>query len=147
MAGLAVAAFTIFDRFARGRPRLSVIVSKDERSLRVSNDAVHDIAILNWSVHPPTYAVAETATVSAAARAAAGRSFQLMMGPKSERLFPLTLQFRKDEPLDRVHKWALVVLHWRRGPSLWLPQFPDAQDFNDNRFRSFWGLLSSLHAH
>ena len=94
VAGLAVAAFTIFDRFARGRPRLSIIVSKDGRWLRFSNDAAHDIAIVKWSVHPAVYAVAEKETVESAARAAAGRSFQLTMGPKSERLFPLTLQFR-----------------------------------------------------
>src|SRR5258708_1282620 len=85
MAGLAVAAFTIFDRFARGRPRLSVFVAEDQRSIRVSNDAAHDIAVLNWSVYPPAYAVAEIASHQAAVRATAGRSFQLMMKPKSER--------------------------------------------------------------
>jgi hypothetical protein len=124
MAGLAVAAFTIVDRLARGRPRLSVIAAKDKRDLRISNDASYHIAILNWSVHPAVDAVAEGATVGATTRAAAGRSFKLMMAPHTERSFPLTLLFQNDKPLDRAHKWALVVLHWRKGTSLWLPQIP-----------------------
>ena len=73
IAGLGVAAFTIFDRFARGRPRLSIFVAEDGRSIRVSNDATHDIAVLNWWVYPSVYAVAEVASDQAATRAAAGR--------------------------------------------------------------------------
>jgi hypothetical protein len=124
MAGLAVAAFTIFDRFARGRPRISVFVAEDERSIRVSNDAAYDIALLKWSVHPRVYSVAEEATVGSTARAAAGRSFQLMMKPKTEREFPLQLQYLNEKPRDQAHKRALIALRWRKGIALWLPQFP-----------------------
>jgi hypothetical protein len=123
-AGLATAAFTIFDRWARGRPRISIFVSEDDRSVRVSNDAPYVIAILKWSVIPKVYAVAEAATLNAATRAAAGDSFQTMMESKTECAFPLTLNRRAGEPLDRVHKWALIALHWRKGASLWIPQIP-----------------------
>jgi hypothetical protein len=136
VAGLAVAAFTIFDRFARGRPRLSVFVSDDQRSIRVSNDAAHDIAVLNWSVYPPVYAVAEIESHQAATRSAAGRSFRLMMKPKSEREFPLIMHYQKDKPLDRAHRRALIVLHWRKGTSLWLPQFPAWTIVQTNLVRS-----------
>jgi hypothetical protein len=113
VAGLGITAFTFLDRFARGRPRLSIKVSEEGRWIRLSNDAPYDIAIQRWSVHPAVYGVAEKATFESANRAAAGPSFQLIMEPRSERLFPLTLQHRGEEPLDRVHKRALIVLHWR----------------------------------
>jgi len=47
-----------------------------------------------------------------------------MMKPKSEREFPLIMLYDKDRPLDRAHERALIALHWRKGTSLWLPQFP-----------------------
>ena len=124
IAGLAITAFTIVDRMARGRPRISIFVSENERSVRLSNEAPYDIAILRWSVFPKVYAVAEAETLEAAARAAAGRVFHMMMKPNTVRTFPLTLQNRAGEPLDRAHKWVMIVLRWRKGTSLWLPQLP-----------------------
>jgi hypothetical protein len=81
MAGLGVAAFTIVDRMARGRPRISIFVSEEERSVRLFNEAPYDIAIVRWRVLPKVYAVAEVGTFEAATRAAAGDHFQLLISP------------------------------------------------------------------
>jgi hypothetical protein len=135
-AGLGITAFTILDRMARGRPQISIFVSEEERSVRLFNVAPYDIAIVRWSVFPKVYAVAEGATFEAATRAAAGDHFEVMMTPKTERKFPLTLDTRTGVPLDRTHKWAIIALHWRKGTSLWLPQPPVVTIVNTNVLRS-----------
>jgi hypothetical protein len=136
--GLAVGAFTLYDRLWGSRPLLSLGVDQgtQRRFLMVTNSTAQHIAIIGFSALPNIFAVARAPTVGATVRAAAGDTFQLMMKSSGEARFPLVTLVTDGRNRDLDARIAILFMWWRKSVSLWLPQFPKIIIISTARLRS-----------
>jgi hypothetical protein len=125
LVGLATGAFVLYDRFVRGRPVVSLMVSnqplRDARLLAITNPGDTYIVIRHVVVKPKVYGVAKSATARSLARASKGRPFSRQIAPHETVELPfVTLPAGQCADLRCVR----IAVHWRKTTSLWLPQRP-----------------------
>jgi hypothetical protein len=132
-AGLLTAAFTVWDRWLRGRPlaELSATVRRGgtpaEPDIRIINPGPTALLIRNARVSPAgIYAVAkdrEPKSIMAAAGAVTVEDAGVLnvLLPPGQELRLAIIDLRNEED-KTVLRWVHFVVYWRKTSSTWLPQ-------------------------
>jgi len=130
IAGLATAAFMVWDRWARGRPLAWVTATKrfagnPEDYICIKNPGFSDVFIRGVRVYPKRiYGVAKDNSTKAIASSFYA-DVNVLLPPGEEQYLPI-IEFPKDldKPLDTSRRWVCFLIFWRKTSSTWLPQFP-----------------------
>jgi hypothetical protein len=132
IVGLATGIFTVWDRWARGRPLAWVTAEKrfsgnPEEYICVKNPGHSDVFILGVRVHPKTpqiYGVAKDHSVRAISSSFHG-NVNVLLPPGKEQYLPIIeLPKDLDAPIDTAGRRVCFLIYWRKTSSTWLPQFP-----------------------
>jgi hypothetical protein len=131
-AGLATLAFTIWDRWVRGRPLAWLTATKRFGILAeyicIINPGRSDLFIREVSVYPRTarvlYGVAKDHSEKAVLSTLYSTDVNALLRSGDEKYLPI---IRLPKILDAPPKdapWVCFVINWRKTSSTWLPQFP-----------------------
>jgi hypothetical protein len=126
IVAFATGAFTVWDRWARGRPLAWVTAIKygggSYKYLRVANPGPGGLFIRRVDVHPPLYGIAKDHSVPAMAAIWVKGDVQVLLEPgKTHDLVIVNLSNHlEDAPSQRVY----MFIHWRKTTSSWLWQLP-----------------------
>jgi hypothetical protein len=124
VVAFATAAFTLWDRLARGRPIAFFGTegpTSDPRSyIQVKNASEIDIMILGFRCRPTRFMVAKGSSVREIAGALIGTPGTAVLEPKDQWHFQLIKGPHGPEPTGRI--W--VRMSWRKSTCTWLPQMP-----------------------
>jgi hypothetical protein len=123
IAGLLTAAFVIWDRLVRGRPRAEVTVETfagTREYLSIKNPGDSNLLILGVSVHPPIYGVGKDRSAGAAVVEAAKRDWSLLLRAGETHDLPI-FDHRNQEDVSNNQRVRFLI-HWRKTSSPWLPQ-------------------------
>lgn len=125
LVGIATAAFVLLDRFAFGRPIISLRKADHGRDLHCINSSKHDLLITSIRAWPAWARPAHSDSLDGIVSAAAGMGFVAVLAPGAERGFPLVIA--RGELLDEDRKDLapfVIAVNWRKTRSSWLPQIP-----------------------
>jgi hypothetical protein len=122
IAGLATAAFTIWDRFTRGWPLAFVILegSKDNPFfyLRIKNLGVDDILIADIVAWPRRIKVSASQSLNHIYHASMGDRPVSIIASDEHNDFPIIMG---DELASLANKKVWFFIKWRRISMTWLP--------------------------
>jgi hypothetical protein len=122
IAGLATAAFTIWDRLARGRPLAYVTLKGSPGNpyqyVRVKNVDRMDILITAIRPSPSRFRISKGHSLRAIVGAAMGERPAAILAPEQEHDFPVII--KSDEPASTI--WFFIS--WRRASVTWMPLPP-----------------------
>lgn len=121
-----IAVFTLWDRWARGRPLAWVTAEKNvvtaHRYIRVQNPGPVGVFIKGARPHPSTiYGIAKGHLPRDTAEAAARIDVNVLLRPGETH--DLLINDRRDQSKDAPSRWVLFLIYWRK-TSTWLPQVP-----------------------
>src|SRR5262249_9290959 len=120
------ALFTVWDRWARGRPLAWVTAEKPvataHRYIRVQNPGPMGVFIKGARAYPRAiYGVAKGHSHRATVEAAARIDVNVLLGPGEKH--DLVIIDRRDQSTGAPSRWVLFLIYWRK-TSTWLPQVP-----------------------
>jgi hypothetical protein len=125
LAGLATAAFTIYDRLIRNTPILGLASQADsylrglapQLFIRVKNVSDYDLLITSWSVSREGFIVSPNLTGQSAIDALSGVEWIASVGPRQERLLGLWVvrNYLEDEAALPV----TITIGWKRTGALY----------------------------
>jgi len=125
--GFLTGAYTLFDRFMKGRPIAYLVASGPATnavlSLRVKNVGQQDLMLRRLLSIPRLYEIAKNDSPLGIIEAQFG-SFMTVLPPGGQMDFPV---FRsKSGRAGAVESWGpcAFVISWRRTTCTWLPQIP-----------------------
>lgn len=123
VVALCTGAFTIFDRFFRHQPILSIAAVLEGANafpmVRIKNTAPFDIYIEAISVEPPAFGVTSGTSVRAMADILMFKDKTALLGPGDDRLFHIAL-FDLDARGISRDQILSVTVPWRRSESSWI---------------------------
>jgi hypothetical protein len=132
IVGLATGVFTVWDRWARGRPLAWVTARKrfsgnPEEYICIKNPGHSDVFVMGVRVlpkNPQIYGVAKDNSVREISSSFYG-DVNVLLPPDKEYYLPI-VEFPKDldAPIDRAGRRIFFVIYWRKTSSTWLPQLP-----------------------
>lgn len=133
VVGLLTGAFTVWDRWARGRPLAWVTAMKrfsgnPEKYICIKNPGHGDLLILEVRVRPKgpqIYKVAKDHSERAVISSLYDADVKLLLPPGKEHYLPI-IEAPKDldKPIDTAGRRVCFIIYWRKTSSTWLPQFP-----------------------
>jgi hypothetical protein len=129
LSGLATALFTLFDRFLRFRPLVSVtaqlglVDSNASPLLRIKNVAPFDILVETIQIEPKLIGLSLQTTALAMVDAITGDRTSVLLGPGEEHLLHIILLDPVPRQLDPSARIAISV-YWRRSETVWLRPVP-----------------------
>jgi hypothetical protein len=123
-AGLATLVFTIWDRWARGRPRANVAAKKcganSFKCIRLQNPGPADVFIVRVCADPPIYAVAANHEEEAIAAALAGDDVNVHL--RQGETYDLLVFEPVDVPNGAPPQQVRFTIYWYKTNSSWLWQ-------------------------
>jgi len=134
IAGLASAAFLIWDRLVRGRPRaeLSATGAPADPCIRIVNPGPTGLLIRSVRVLPAgIYAVAKNRDIKLIMAAVGDKTVEganvlniVLLRPGQEHDLAI-IDRRKDEDARKnISRRVCFCINWRKNSSTWLPQLP-----------------------
>jgi hypothetical protein len=132
IVGLATGAFTVWDRWARGRPLAWVTATmrfagNPEEYLCIKNSGHSDVFIMGVHVlpkNPQIYGVAKDHSVRAISSSFHGNVNVLLPAGKEQYLPIIEVPKNLDAPIDTARRRVCFLIYWRKTSSTWLPQLP-----------------------
>ena len=128
IAALPTAALVFFDRFTSGRPLVWLTVKdeplKHSRFLFIKNVAKTEIAIRGVNVRPPIYGTTKGNSMDEIYHAAIGTRFRSLVAPGEMAELQLIAKNQGEKYHEDLNHRVIIVVHWRRTSSFWLPQLP-----------------------
>src|SRR6266849_5193253 len=123
--GFLTGAYTLFDRFMKGRPIAYLVASgpatNANLSLRVKNVGQQDVVLRRLFSSPRLYEIAKDDSVLGITEAQF-KAFMTVLQPGQQVDFPV---FRSKRALAAESRGRCAfVISWRRATSTWLPQIP-----------------------
>jgi hypothetical protein len=129
LSGLATALFTLFDRFLRFQPLVSVTAQLGLTSsnatplLRIRNVAPFDILVEKIEIEPTLIGLSQQQTIRAMVDVLTGDRITVLLGPSDEQLLYIILLDPSPRHLDASTRIKITVW-WRRSETLWLRPAP-----------------------
>jgi len=125
IVAFVTALFTVWDRWARGRPLAWVTAEKFGANplecIRLRNPGYGDVFVLRVRAYPRVYDVAKDRSVRAAITDTALKSDVRVLLKQSEKWdLPIFPKLPTGSPSCRV----FFLVSWRKTSSTWLPQVP-----------------------
>jgi hypothetical protein len=123
IVGLATGVFTVWDRWARGRPLawLTATVrtagTPPEMYIRISNPGPTDVLIQSVRVRPATYGVAKDHSAKGRKAFFEGVDLNLLLRLAKEHDLPIIER-------ENVSRRVCFFIYWRKTSSSYLRQFP-----------------------
>jgi hypothetical protein len=128
IVGLATGAFTVWDRWARGRPLAWVTIKKIVNPIeyiRIKNPGPADVFILGVRAHPPIYGIAKDHSAGAIVEATLNIDANVLLWQGETCDLPLIdLRNQAEIPKDAPPQPVRFVIYWRKTSSTWLRQIP-----------------------
>jgi hypothetical protein len=122
--GLLTGAFTLWDRYARGRPIAFLAFAQDNVLLRISNPGDYSIFILSVKVTPKIFFLRRGPDVRTIIEDQLSGITYWPIDPKGNAEFVIADRFEGGRKLSLTDQPVLFSVSWRRGSTTWLPQFP-----------------------
>jgi hypothetical protein len=82
------------------------------------------VAILDVTVHPEIYLLAEREGAEGNLRASFGERVYFLLKPSTEKEIRIVPKFKNGVALELSARRVLFCIWWRRGNATWLPQIP-----------------------
>ena len=126
IVGLATGAFTIWDRWARGRPLVGLTATvrtsgmPSDPCIRIANPGPTDLFIQRVRALPRLYGVAKDHSMRAKMAALESADVNVLLRSGQEHDLPI-IDLRNEEDKN-VSRWVHFVVYWRKTSSTWLPQ-------------------------
>ena len=132
--GILTTIFTLWDRYARGRPIAFLVRGQDADDpprpfvlLRISNPGDYSIFILSAKVTPKVFFLSRGSGVHTLIEdQLSDASAYWPIDPKGNAEFVIADRFEGGRKLSLTDQLVSFSVSWRRGSSTWLPQFPVA---------------------
>jgi hypothetical protein len=125
--GFLTGAYTLFDRFMKGRPIAYLVASGPATnavlSLRVKNIGQQDLVLRRLLSIPRLYEIAKDDSVLGITEAQF-KSFMTVLQPGQQVDFPVFRSKSGRALAAESRGRCAFVISWRRATSIWLPQIP-----------------------
>jgi len=122
--GLLTGIFTLWDRYARGRPIAFLVFGPGAR-LFLSNPSDYSIFILSTKVTPNVFFLSRGTDLRTIIEDQLSDTINYwLIEPKGSAEFPIVDRYKDDVPLGLKDQQVRVSVNWRRGSTTWLPQIP-----------------------
>jgi hypothetical protein len=122
--GLLTGAFTLWDRYARGRPIAYLALGTDDVLLRISNPGDYSIFILSAKLMPNVYFLSRGQDIGTIIEDQLSGITYWLIEPKGVAEFAIADRFEGGKKLSLSDKPVRFSVSWRRGSTTWLPQVP-----------------------
>jgi hypothetical protein len=122
--GLLTGIFTVWDRYAKGRPIACVAFGPKDVLLRISNPGDYSIFILSAKTIPDVFFLSRDKEIRSIIRDQLSDITYWPIEPKGIAEFVIGDRFEGDRKLSRIDQRVLFSVSWRRGSVTWLWQFP-----------------------
>ena len=126
--GLLSGLFLLYDRYAKGRPIASFTVreqgTRKVACIRTTNIGGHDIAIIDASVKPEVYFLAEDLEVGTLVKGSMGHRPYFLLKPHEEQELVIAPRVKDGVALELKPQNVVFRIAWRRCNATWLPQIP-----------------------
>jgi hypothetical protein len=126
IVGLATGAFTVWDRWVRGRPLVGLTATvrtsrmPSDPCIRIANPGPTDLFIQRVRALPRIYGVAKDHSMRAKMAALESADVNVLLRSGQEHDLPI-IDLRNEEDKN-VSRWVHFVVYWRKTSSTWLPQ-------------------------
>jgi hypothetical protein len=124
LAGLLTGIFTLWDRYARGRPIACVAFGPKDVLLRISNPGDYSIFILSAETIPDVFFLSSGTSIRSIIRDQLSDITYCPIEPKGTVEFVIADRFKGDKKLSLTDQSVCFRVIWRRGSTTWLPQIP-----------------------
>jgi hypothetical protein len=127
--GLLTGIFVFYDRFAKGRPVVSITIAQEgtrpSPRIRITNTSPYDIAIHDITTQSTAYLLAEDEGAERNLRASFGMRPYFMLKPNESKEVRMVPRFENGVPVEIMGDQRIIFwVWWRRGNATWLPQIP-----------------------
>jgi hypothetical protein len=122
--GLLTGVFTLWDRYARGRPIAYLAFGADDILLRISNPGDYSIFIMSTEVTPRVYFPSRDQSITAIIEDQLSGIAYWPIEPKGVAEFLIRDRFEGGIKLSLRDQRVCFSVSWRRGRTTWLPQLP-----------------------
>jgi len=124
LVGLLTGIFTLWDRYARGRPIACVAFGPDDVLLRISNPGDYSIFILSAKTIPDVFFLSRDKEIRSIIRDQLSDITYWPIEPKGTAEFVIADRFKDGKKLGLTDQRVWFRVSWRRGSTTWLPQIP-----------------------
>ena len=125
LVGLLTGIFTLWDRYARGRPIACVAFGPDDVLLRISNPGDYSIFILSAKTIPDVFFLSRDQDIHSIIEDQLSDITYWPIEPKGTAEFVIADRFKEDgKKLSLTDQRVWFPVSWRRGSTTWLPQIP-----------------------
>jgi hypothetical protein len=142
IVGLLTGIAYFYDRMARGRPIASLTIVKQGITkyacIRINNVSDYDIAIVDATVTPAVYFLAEDLEERTLVEGAVGRRPYFMLKPREGKELVVAPLYKDGTRIEATgDKRVAFRISWRRGNATWLPQIPVSVWTNTSTVRKY----------
>ena len=124
LVGLLTGIFTLWDRYARGRPIACVAFGPDDVLLRISNPGDYSIFILSAKTIPDVFFLSRDKEIRTIIEDQLSGITYWPIEPKGTAEFVIADRFKDGKKLSLTDQRVWFAVSWRRGSTTWLPQIP-----------------------
>jgi hypothetical protein len=124
LVGLLTGIFTLWDRYARGRPIAYLASGTDDVLLRISNPSDYSIFILSAELTPNVYFLSRGQDIRTIIEDQLSGITYWPIEPKGTAEFVIADRFEGGRKLSLTDQRVRFSVSWRRGSTTWLPQIP-----------------------
>ena len=126
LVGLLTGIFTLWDRYARGRPIACVAFGPNDVLLRISNPGDYSIFILSAKTIPDVFFLSRDKEIRSIIEDQLSDITYWPIEPKGTAEFVIADRFEGGRKLSLTDQRVRFSIGWRRGSTTWLPQIPVA---------------------
>jgi hypothetical protein len=126
LVGYLTGIFTLWDRYAKGRPIACLASGPDNVLLRISNPGDYSIFILSAKITPKVFFLSRGPDIRTIIEDQLSGITYWPIEPKGIAEFVIADLFEGGRKLSLTDQRVSFSVGWRRGSTTWLPQMPVA---------------------
>jgi hypothetical protein len=124
LVGFLTGIFTLWDRYARGRPIACLAFGPNDVLLRLSNPGDYSIFILSAKIIPKVFFLSSGPDIRTIIEDQLSGITYWPIEPKGIAEFVIADLFEGGRKLSLTDQRVSFSVGWRRGSTTWLPQIP-----------------------